>query len=99
VRAVGEEEYAPETKIILFKPPPEAAPPAAAQDTSEMFLTDIVTGATVQDEDTHLFLMPASVPLMENGQKRRQKILLIGSVIVMLAGIAATLIILFQSAQ
>ena len=98
-RAAGEEEFAPETKIILFKPPPEAAPPAAAQDTSEIFLTDLVTGATVQDEDTHIFLMPAVVPLVESGHKRRQKILLIGSVIVMLAGIAAILTILFQSAQ
>jgi hypothetical protein len=98
-RAAADEEYAPETKIILFKPPPESSPPAAGKDTSEMFLTDIVTGATVEDEDTHIFLRPASVPLVESGYKRKRNILLVGGAIVVLAGIAAILTIVFQSAQ
>jgi len=97
--AAAEEEYAPETKIILFKPLPVSSPPAAGKDAPEFFLTDIVTGATVEDEDTHVFLRPADVPLMESGHKRRRKILLIGGAIVVLTGIAAILTILFQSAQ
>jgi hypothetical protein len=83
----GNEEYAPETKIIVFKPPEHSTPSVAETQTG------------IKEGDTQFLHLPKITSPEENGPALKNRIVLIIGTMVVIATIAAVLLIVLQTAR